>query len=104
VSRARFAAAVSSLAAGFLALSGIAISELPGSCGEVGRPNLDFFARLALGIAGGLWIAALIAATGRRPTRRPHGIIAAVALLEACVGIGLVLYYRHHTGWYDHCG
>jgi hypothetical protein len=104
VSRARVAAAASTLAAVFLALAAIAISELPGSCGEVGRPNLDFFARLALGAVGGLLIAALIAAAGRLPVRRPNGIIAAVALLEACVGIGLVIYYRHHTGWYEHCG
>jgi uncharacterized membrane protein YfcA len=104
VSRTRFAAATSTLAAIFLVLSGIAIYELPGSCGEVGRPNLDFFARLALGIAGGLWIAGLVAVARRPRATRPQAIFAAVALLEACVGIGLVFYYRHHTGWYDHCG
>jgi hypothetical protein len=104
VFRERFAAATYVVAAIFLVVSGIAIYELPGSCGEVGRPNLDFFARLVLGIVGALWIAALLAASGRPGVTRARGAFRAVALLEASVGIGLALYYRHHTGWYDHCG
>jgi hypothetical protein len=102
--RVRFAAATFTLAAVFALVSGVAIYELPGSCGEVGRPNLDFFARVALGIVGSLWIVAVMAATGRPRVARYQGIFAAVAVLEGCVGIGLTLYYRHHTGWYDHCG
>ena len=104
MSRERFATATFGLAATFLVASAIAIYELPGSCGEVGRPNLDFFARLTLGIVGGLWIAALIAASARPRATRTDRTLAAVALLEAGVGIGLALYYWHHTGWYDHCG
>ena len=104
MSRKRVAAATFGLAAIFLVASGIAIHELPGSCGEVGRPNLDWFARLTLATAGGLWIAAVIAGSGRWRATGADRKLAAVALLEACVGIGLLLYYRHHTGWYDHCG
>jgi len=104
MSRKRVAAATFGLAAIFLVASEIAIHELPASCGEVGRPNLDWVARLALVTVGGLWIAAVIAASGRWRAIGADRTLAAVALLEACAGIGLLLYYRHHTGWYDHCG
>lgn len=87
-----------------VAASGVAISELPSACGEVGRPSVDFVAKLALAAGGGFWVVGLTAALGARRSSSSGKGFTAVALLEGCVGIGLALYYQRHIGWYDRCG
>jgi hypothetical protein len=104
VAGARLATATFGIAAILLTASGIAIRELPVACGQIGTPNLDFFAKLTLVIGGAFWIVGVVATIRGRRLAPPRMGLVAIALVEVAVGVGLAVYYQHHFGWYDRCG
>jgi hypothetical protein len=86
-----------------LVTAGIATSQLPDACGEVGRPNLDFLAKVALVTAAVLLLPGVITSARARAGSPRLGLMA-FALAELAAGIAVVLYYRHQRAWYGHCG
>jgi hypothetical protein len=104
VTRAWITAWAFGISALAIVAAAISTAMLPSSCGEIGRPNVDFSARATLVAAVIAWLAGALLWLRVNHPGWVRVALAVGALGEVAAWIAIVIYYRHQTARYGNCG